>query len=188
MWLDGLFAVIDDLELLGLKFQEHRSQPWLPRRLESYVGDVGAGLEVASQAELLKLDPKRAVVLDERLHLLRRHVRRCRHRGTRHDADRSVAGPERDRDLGQPRNLIEGLEKRLVAQVELECGVGDLTAILLTQVRDRVAGLLLKLLQCLAEPDSLAGDRDLARANVDLVLFLGQRSGCVRAVPCAGHS
>ncbi len=58
---------------------------------------------------------------------------------------------------GQPGDLVEGLEERLVAQVEVEGGVGHLGAELLAQVGDRVAGLLLKLLERLAEPDSLAG-------------------------------
>ena len=62
------------------------------------------------------------------LHLGRRHVGRWRHRRTGHDADRAVAGRKRDRYLGQPGDLIQGLEKRLVAQVEVERGVGDLGA------------------------------------------------------------
>ena len=91
-----------------------------------------------------------------------------------HDADRAVAGVEVDRHLGQPRDLVERLEERLVADLQVERGVGHLGAELLAQVGDRVARLLLELLERLAQPDSLALDRDLARAGVDLVLGLAQ--------------
>ena len=94
-----------------------------------------------------------------------------------------------DRNLGQPGDLIQGLEKRLVPQVEVQSRVGHLGTELLAQVGDRVARLFLKLLQRFAQPDSLAGDRDLARAGVDARLALpSRRRGSGRAGPCARRS
>ena len=69
---------------------------------------------------------------------------------------------------------IQRLEKRLVPHVEVQRGVGHLGAELLAHVGDRVARLLLKLLERFAQPDSLAVDRDLARAGVELGLLFGQ--------------
>ena len=162
--LDLLAVVVDDLHLVGLELQEHGAKPGLPGRFELHGRRGRAGPEVADLADLLQLDPERPAVQDRRLG----------HRPAADDADRAVAGVEVDAHLGLPRDQVQRLQERLVADLQVQRGVGHLGPELFAHVGDRIAGLLLELLQGLGQPDPFACEGDPAGVGIDLVLRLAQ--------------
>ena len=140
-------------------------EPRLPGDLELGVGRRRPRLEVPVFGQLLERDPERSDVLDQGV--LGGH--------SRGDADRPVPREGVDRDLGEPGHLVERLVERQVADVEIEGGIGHLGAELLAQIGDGVAGLLLELLDRLAEPDPLGLDRHLACPGLRFLSLLLER-------------
>ena len=172
--LDLLAQVVDDLELLIFDGQEHRPEPGLPHHVEGRRGGAGRRAEVLDDRQLLELDAERTGVDHQRL-AGRWSVGSRRPHAAGHDPEGPVASVRAVGHTSLFGDDVQGLEERLVLDVELERRVGRLGAVGLAKVGDNVAGLGLEGLDRLAEPHRVALEGNLRRPEVDLLVLLAER-------------